>query len=141
MLPPTPNSPRSCWRGPRSARVRSPNSSVSKHRVRAPSCNCSTLPWRSAATESRFLWLVSGRGPLQFIMKLASRRQGRDGALLVVSRDGSRCVAAHDIAPNLQAALDDWSDAEPPLRQRYQDLQSDTKYGQPLSEVELSAPL
>src|SRR5882724_4719659 len=74
-------------------------------------------------------------------MKLASRRQGRDGALLVVSRDGSRCADAHDIAPNLQAALDDWLRSEPPLRRRFEELEADVSRGQPLSEVELSAPL
>jgi len=74
-------------------------------------------------------------------MKLASRRQGRDGALLVVSRDGSRCADAHDIAPNLQAALDDWLRSEPPLRRRFEELEADVSRGQPLSEVELTAPL
>ncbi len=74
-------------------------------------------------------------------MKLASRRQGRDGALLVVSRDGSRCVAAHDIAPNLQAALDDWPRCESRLRRRFEALEADSRGGQPLSEVELMAPL
>jgi fumarylacetoacetate (FAA) hydrolase len=74
-------------------------------------------------------------------MKLASRRHGRDGALLVVSRDGSRCSAAQDIAPNLQAALDDWARCEPQLRRRFEELQQDPLVGQPLSEVELTAPL
>lgn len=74
-------------------------------------------------------------------MKLASRRDGRDGALLVVSRDGSRCVEAHDIAPHLQAALDDWARAEPALAQRFQALESGAIRGQALSEVELCAPL
>ena len=40
-------------------------------------------------------------------MKLASLKHGRDGALLVVSRDLARAVVATDIAPTLQAALDD----------------------------------
>ena len=74
-------------------------------------------------------------------MKLASRREGRDGALLVVSRDGSRCVAAGDVAPHLQAALDDWARAEPALKQRFDALESGAIQGQALSEVELCAPL
>ena len=74
-------------------------------------------------------------------MKLASRRDGRDGALLVVSRDGSRCVTAFDIAPHLQAALDDWARTEPALKQRFDALESGALTGQPLSEVELGAPL
>ncbi len=42
-------------------------------------------------------------------MKLASLATGgRDGALVVVSRDLSRAMVAADIAPTLQAALDDW---------------------------------
>ena len=39
----------------------------------------------------------------------------RDGALVVVSRDLSRCAPADAIAPTLQAALDGWSDVEPRL--------------------------
>lgn len=49
-------------------------------------------------------------------MKLASLKQGgRDGTLIVVSRDLSRAVRATDIAPTLQAALDHWSNAAPRL--------------------------
>ena len=40
----------------------------------------------------------------------------RDGALVIVSRDLSRCVSAADVAPTLQIALDSWSDAEPRLQ-------------------------
>jgi fumarylacetoacetate (FAA) hydrolase len=50
-------------------------------------------------------------------MKLASLREGgRDGTLVVVSRDLSRAVRVADIAPNLQAALDDWEKVSPRLR-------------------------
>jgi len=48
-------------------------------------------------------------------MKLASLKSGRDGRLLVVSRDLSRCVAAEGIAPTLQAALDGWAQLAPRL--------------------------
>ena len=49
-------------------------------------------------------------------MKLASLREGgRDGTLIVVSRDLARAVAVPDIAPTLQAALDDWARAAPRL--------------------------
>ena len=45
-------------------------------------------------------------------MKLATRHDGtRDGELVVVSRDLSRCVAVPEIARTLQAAQDDWSNA------------------------------
>ena len=50
-------------------------------------------------------------------MKLASlKRGGRDGTLVLVSRDLRRCVPVPEVAPTLQRALDDWSRAEPVLR-------------------------
>ena len=48
-------------------------------------------------------------------MKLGSLKGGRDGRLVVVSRDLSRCADASAIAPTLQAALDDWASAVPRL--------------------------
>src|SRR3954453_17747000 len=48
-------------------------------------------------------------------MKLASLRHGRDGRLVVVSRDLTRAADAAQVAPSLSAALDDWSEAEPRL--------------------------
>jgi fumarylacetoacetate (FAA) hydrolase len=48
-------------------------------------------------------------------MKLGSLRDGRDGRLVVVSRDLSRAVEARDAAPTLQAALDRWSEIAPVL--------------------------
>ena len=48
-------------------------------------------------------------------MKLGSLKEGgRDGTLIVVSRDLSRAVRATGIAPTLQQALEDWSNAAPP---------------------------
>ena len=52
-------------------------------------------------------------------MKLASLKSGRDGALVVVSRDLSRCVAVPHIAMTMQHALDHWSEAESRLQQVY----------------------
>jgi len=49
-------------------------------------------------------------------MKLASLKAGRDGRLVVVSRDLAWCARAEAIAPTLQAALDDWERCEPLLR-------------------------
>ena len=57
-------------------------------------------------------------------MKLATLKHGRDGRLVVVSNDLSRCTAADHIAPTLQAALDDWAAAEPKLRQLAHDLET-----------------
>lgn len=49
-------------------------------------------------------------------MKLASLKSGgRDGTLVVVSRDLVRCVAVPGIASTLQAALDNWQDVSPQL--------------------------
>ena len=48
-------------------------------------------------------------------MKLASLKHGRDGRLVVVSRDLARCADASNVVPTLRAALDDWAAAEPRL--------------------------
>jgi fumarylacetoacetate (FAA) hydrolase len=49
-------------------------------------------------------------------MKLSSLNQGRDGRLVVVSRDLTRATDAFFIVPTLQGALDDWNRVEPRLR-------------------------
>src|SRR3546814_15935779 len=44
-------------------------------------------------------------------MKLATRKNGtRDGELVVVSRDLTRCVTVPQVAHTLQDALDRWSE-------------------------------
>ena len=49
-------------------------------------------------------------------MKLATLNDGsRDGRLVVVSRDLTRCMPATGVAGTLQAALDNWAECEPPL--------------------------
>ena len=54
-------------------------------------------------------------------MKLATLKQGgRDGTLVVASRDLAKAVRVSDIAPTLQAALDDWSSAAPRLNRVYE---------------------
>jgi fumarylacetoacetate (FAA) hydrolase len=51
-------------------------------------------------------------------MKLATlKTAGRDGRLIVVSRDLQIAAAASEIAPTLQAALDDWDHKMPKLAQ------------------------
>ena len=53
-------------------------------------------------------------------MKLATLREGgRDGTLVVVSRDLAVCAPAPQAARTLQAALDDWARAETELREVY----------------------
>ena len=49
-------------------------------------------------------------------MKLASLKEGRDGRLIVVSKDLTRYLVADGIAATLQAALDDWQSARPQLQ-------------------------
>ncbi|GAB3465928.1 fumarylacetoacetate hydrolase family protein [Massilia terrae] len=56
-------------------------------------------------------------------MKLATLKAGgRDGTLVVVSRDLVTCQPVPDIAPTLQAALDDWTACAPRLRLVYEQL-------------------
>jgi fumarylacetoacetate (FAA) hydrolase len=53
-------------------------------------------------------------------MKLATQRtQSRDGRLLVVNRELTHAVPAADVAPTLQAALDDWLRIAPRLEHLY----------------------
>ena len=60
-------------------------------------------------------------------MKLATLKQGgRDGTLIVVSRDLKKAVKATGIAASLQAALDDWDRAAPRLNTLYEELNAGT---------------
>ncbi|HZL18714.1 MAG TPA: fumarylacetoacetate hydrolase family protein [Polyangia bacterium] len=73
-------------------------------------------------------------------MRLATWRDGtRDGALLVIGRDGRSFARATAIAPSLQAALDDWPRAAPALVALSGRLESDG--GEPLDEGRLGPPL
>ncbi|MCC7096763.1 MAG: fumarylacetoacetate hydrolase family protein [Thermomonas sp.] len=56
-------------------------------------------------------------------MKLGSLKEGgRDGTLVVVSRDLRRAVRADGIAPTLQRALEDWAVLAPRLNALFEDL-------------------
>jgi fumarylacetoacetate (FAA) hydrolase len=59
-------------------------------------------------------------------MKLASQKKGRDGSLIVVSRDTKTAADASNIAQTMQAALDDWEQVEPQLQQLYEALNEGT---------------
>lgn len=74
-------------------------------------------------------------------MKLGSLRAGRDGRLVVVSRDLSRAVAVPGIAPTLQAALDDWAAAAARLAAAYDALNDDPGTGFALAPAMLGPPL
>ena len=76
-------------------------------------------------------------------MKLGSLKNGgRDGVLVVVSRDLSRAVRAGDIAATMQAALDDWDRCAGGLRSLYKDLEAGRAEGAfSLEPEDLAAPL
>ena len=69
-------------------------------------------------------------------MKLATLRDGsRDGRLLVVRRDGEVGAPAPDAWPTLQRALDDWTAAEPALREIADELDRGTHDGVPVARA------
>lgn len=76
-------------------------------------------------------------------MKLGSLKQGgRDGSLIVVSRDLTRAVSAGSIAATLQQALDNWAVAAPQLQALYARLQAGQAEGAfALDMAALAAPL
>jgi fumarylacetoacetate (FAA) hydrolase len=74
-------------------------------------------------------------------MKLASLKAGRDGGLVVVSRDLARCTPAGGIAPTLQAALESWSETAPRLRRLAEDLESGRIEGRHFDQSACAAPL
>ena len=76
-------------------------------------------------------------------MKLGSLKEGgRDGTLVVVSRDLSRAVRADGIATTLQQALDDWQHAAPRLVALAQALEAGQAAGAFELEMQaLAAPL
>ena len=74
-------------------------------------------------------------------MKLASLKHGRDGRLVVVSRDLTRCADASAVSPTLIAALDDWAAAEPRLREIASSLEAGRIAHMPFDPKACAAPL
>jgi fumarylacetoacetate (FAA) hydrolase len=76
-------------------------------------------------------------------MKLGSLKEGgRDGTLIVVSRDLSRAVQATGIAPTMQRALEDWSNVAPRLNALFEALEDGSADGAfDLDVARLAAPL
>ena len=74
-------------------------------------------------------------------MKLASLKGGRDGRLVVVSRDLAWCVDASPIAPTLQAALDDWDRCAPALAALAEELEYGAVPRQRFHEHDAASPL
>ncbi len=74
-------------------------------------------------------------------MRLASLKDGRDGRLVVVSRDGARMAPADGIAATLQAALDDWEHTSPRLLALAAALEAGEVAGAPFDEAACASPL
>jgi fumarylacetoacetate (FAA) hydrolase len=75
-------------------------------------------------------------------MKLASLKQGgRDGTLVVVSRDLSRAVIVDNVAAHLQGVLESWHSLAPQLADLYQALNYGKIKGFELDAAQLAAPL
>jgi fumarylacetoacetate (FAA) hydrolase len=75
-------------------------------------------------------------------MKLASLKAGgRDGRLIVVSRDMSHAVTVSEIAADLQTALDGWSHIAPRLQSVYEALNRKELESFQLDTKTLTAPL
>ncbi|PWC46712.1 fumarylacetoacetate hydrolase family protein [Azospirillum sp. TSA6c] len=75
-------------------------------------------------------------------MKLASLKAGgRDGTLVVVSRDLTRAVPVPEIARTLQAVLDDWTALAPKLEEAYRALNANPSSGRPFDPALAASPL
>ncbi len=74
-------------------------------------------------------------------MKLASLKKGRDGRLVVVSKDLAWYSDAHHIAPTMQAALDNWERVKPQLEKLAEDLEHEVIPRDRFHEREADAPL
>ncbi|MEO1159525.1 MAG: fumarylacetoacetate hydrolase family protein [Pseudomonadota bacterium] len=75
-------------------------------------------------------------------MKLASLDNGtRDGSLVIVTADLSRCVGVPVIAPTLQQALDNWAELSPELARHAALLERDTDVGEPFDPARCRSPL
>lgn len=74
-------------------------------------------------------------------MKLASLKSGRDGKLVVVSKDLTRAAEAVGIAPTLQAALDDWAQIAPKLALLAEQVEGGAVATFPFHEPDCASPL
>lgn len=75
-------------------------------------------------------------------MKLATiKDKTRDGQLVVVSRDLTRCTSVEHIAPTLQAALDDWGSVTPRLLRVSEGIESGSQPSKRFREHDAMSPL
>lgn len=74
-------------------------------------------------------------------MKLASLNKGRDGQLIVVSRDLKIYTDASHIAQTMQIALDNWAETEPKLQTLYKELNDGQAESKPFDVRAVASPL
>ncbi|MCW8092878.1 fumarylacetoacetate hydrolase family protein [Alteromonas sp. ASW11-130] len=75
-------------------------------------------------------------------MKLATyKNDTRDGTLMVVSRDLKQTCSAGDIAATMQTALDNWSEVESQLQERYDQLNSGNIESEAFDQTKCESPL
>lgn len=74
-------------------------------------------------------------------MKLASLKQGRDGRLVVVSKDLTKYADASPVVPTLQAALDNWDTMAPKLAQLAEEVELGAVPTERFHEHDCASPL
>lgn len=74
-------------------------------------------------------------------MKLASIKKGRDGQLVLVNSALTKMTPVNDIAPTMQAALDNWATIEKQLNARYLELENGQIQGQEFIQTRCASPL
>ncbi|TVO51381.1 fumarylacetoacetate hydrolase family protein [Denitromonas halophila] len=76
-------------------------------------------------------------------MKLATLKAGgRDGTLVVVNRDLTRCQRVPEVAATLQQALDNWADTAPQLAAVYEALNNGAaRHAEPFDAAACHSPL
>lgn len=74
-------------------------------------------------------------------MKLASLKDGRDGHLVVVSRDLTLCVSAEPFARTMQQALDNWTRVAPQLAEVATGLERGAAAAERFRERSAASPL
>jgi fumarylacetoacetate (FAA) hydrolase len=74
-------------------------------------------------------------------MKLASLNKGRDGQLIVVSKDLATYAKASHIALTMQNAIENWEDVLPKLQSLYKGLNNGNVESHPFNVADVASPL
>lgn len=74
-------------------------------------------------------------------MKLASLKDGRDGRLAIVTKDLAKAAFVGEIAPTMQAALDNWAAVAPKLQKAAAELENGTRDGFAFDAAACASPL